>query len=67
MHFAALFLATSTTSESRIKIQKSTSCTAVLGTIFLISAIDFGSKITGCKTKHNDVMEEYASLIIDID
>lgn len=37
----------------------------MLDAIFLISTIDFGSKITGCKTKRNDVMEVYANFIIE--
>lgn len=67
MHFPGLFVATSSTSESRVKIWKPTSYTATLGAVCLISTIDFGSKITGCKPKHNDAMEVYANLIINTD
>lgn len=38
-------------------------CSAMVGAMFLIYATDSGSKIIGCRTEDNDVMEVYANLI----
>lgn len=65
--FVGLFVLISTRTESECQYGKGPSCTALLAAVFPIYSADLGSQITGCRTEHNDVMEAYGNLIINIE